>query len=478
FIDLPSSVIKFYIIGIFIINLSCQIVEAIDARWGHASTLIDNTLYVYGGNVGATQKVGRKTNQLLLLDMKKSFPITNPSWIISNDDGPKVAYHAISFGGENNRILVLYGGESPDTSPPANSLFYYDTVNKSWSSPAIAVASRRIEHTIQTRVNDSMVYVFGGAPAIDPDVTSQVQYQDLYYLDSIKNIWSTTNLQLNTPFGRFHHTATLLSDGKMYVIGGYSGNSLVDMSDIYVFDTIMSQWNRTVAGGTIPTPRREHVAAGTDDGRIIIHGGVDINFTILYDDIAVLDTTQTPITWINVTVQGKSPPGRYAHSANIAGSNMMIIFGYMANELGDNNIYVLDTKSYKWLDTYTPNLPPTPTESATAPPNKTGIVVGASIAGVFVGSLIFGLMFYFYRKRKNHDYVGSHYAAQTSNPIPPQMNPSGNNSHGNLAPNPVHDKDYSENLEKQMMGIDVQHTNMVIVPKSKLYVVNPDNSSD
>ncbi|CAG8799141.1 19198_t:CDS:2, partial [Racocetra fulgida] len=72
------------------------------------------------------------------------------------------------------------------------------------------------------------------------------------------------------------------------------------------------------AGGNLPSPRRDHAACHTfinfinftaKDGKVIIHGGVDVTFTSLFSDIAVLDTTRDPISWIPVSVNGTIPPG-------------------------------------------------------------------------------------------------------------------------------------------------------------------------
>lgn len=183
------------------------------------------------------------TNQLLILDVSQSFSVSNPAWV-SRFVGPKVAYHTLSIGGPQNELLVLYGGEYPDE--PENPLFYYNTSNESpeWINAGLSLGTRRREHTAVTRLDDSMNYFFGGIPDIsNTEISSEIQFQDLFKLDTRKNLWNIQNVDPNTPSERFHHSATILPDGKMYVIGGYSKTELVDIREIYVYDTINANWS-------------------------------------------------------------------------------------------------------------------------------------------------------------------------------------------------------------------------------------------
>ena len=58
------------------------------------------------------------------------------------------------------------------------------------------------------------------------------------------------------------------------------------------------------------------------DGKVIIHGGVSVDYIKLYDDVAVLDTTQSPYVWSIKEAKGNIPPARYSHTATMVGTNM------------------------------------------------------------------------------------------------------------------------------------------------------------
>ncbi|CAI2179357.1 17291_t:CDS:2 [Funneliformis geosporum] len=380
-------------------------------RWGHSAVLLNDKLYIYGGKVGTSSKddpmdTSQNSNQLLILDVSVPFSIKDPAWKLRLV-GPRVAYHTISLGGLQNELLVLYGGEYSDVPIPANPLFYYNTSEESplWiyagiqdKQPAVNIR----EHTVVTRFNDSMNYFFGGINTPDPKISAKFQLRDLFKVDTRGNHWNIMNVDINTPPGRFHHTATILSDGKMYIIGGYSVDKLADMNQIYVYDTIVEKWSVQTAVGTLPSARRDHTAVGTHDGKVIIHGGVNQDYTRMFDDIAILDTTKQPYTWKVVKANGVIPTARYSHTATIIGTNMLIAFGYLADNTADNNIHVLDTNTYTWKQSYTPeNLEFTKTTLPISMPLISIVTTHGVDGAKFLFILLIGVgLFWFYNRQR------------------------------------------------------------------------------
>lgn len=99
-------------------------------------------------------------------------------------------------------------------------------------------------------------------------------------------------------------------------------------------------------------------------------------------DVAVLDMTQTSLQWAVPQTTGTPPAPRYSHSTAMVGTVMMLFFGelqpksiyspiphlnmnsliYILNFTGlisnvtlDNGVYALDTATWTWLTTYTPD---------------------------------------------------------------------------------------------------------------------------
>jgi hypothetical protein len=81
--------------------------------------------------------------------------------------------------------------------------------------------------------------------------------------------------QLNV--GRRSHTATLLENGKVLIIGGDNQNGIVSQAEI--FDPVSQ--NSPLAAALI-TPRTDHSATRLSDGRVLVIGGRDQNDTLIH----------------------------------------------------------------------------------------------------------------------------------------------------------------------------------------------------
>ena len=165
-----------------------------------------------------------------------------------------------------------------------------------------------------TRLDSGIAYLFGGYPLTN----------DLWSLDTVGMAWQQFPNQTFTPSPRYHHTATLLADGRMVIIGGFDGSNTVNMNNIYIFDTNALEWSFSNATGNIPAPRRDHAATALWEGSsIFIHGGTDKDYGTFMSDIAILNcTAQTSCNW-QIPPNPSPPPGRYGHTATLIGMDTM-----------------------------------------------------------------------------------------------------------------------------------------------------------
>jgi len=69
---------------------------------------------------------------------------------------------------------------------------------------------------------------------------------------------------------RQHHTATLLSDGRVLVVGGRGEGGLSTLASCELFDPKKSRWSTCAK---LSIARSHHAATALDDGRLLISGG-------------------------------------------------------------------------------------------------------------------------------------------------------------------------------------------------------------
>ena len=132
--------------------------------------------------------------------------------------------------------------------------------------------------------------------------------------------WSYTG-SLNTP--RYYHTATLLSDGKILVAGGgnQSGNAFHFLDSAELYDPTKGKWSAT---GSLNVPRNVHTATVLRDGRVLVVGGVDgrnfggssLNSAELYDP--------KEGKW---SATGSLNAPRYGHTATLLENGEVLVAG-------------------------------------------------------------------------------------------------------------------------------------------------------
>ena len=118
---------------------------------------------------------------------------------------------------------------------------------------------------------------------------------------------------------RVGHSATLLDDGTVLVVGGYGnlGDRNGFRSDAEIFDPDTRRWSDAVS---LTTPRPGHTATRLDDGRVLVFGGGDPNQDAVFGAAEVYDPDLG--IWL---------PGAFTHSAR---------WGHTATLLADGTVLV------------------------------------------------------------------------------------------------------------------------------------------
>jgi N-acetylneuraminic acid mutarotase len=135
---------------------------------------------------------------------------------------------------------------------------------------------------------------------------------------------------------RTHQTATLLSNGKVLVAGGYNGGSLASAE---LYDPASGNWSVT---GDLVAGRDDHTATLLPNGKVLVVGGYNIGSLAsaeLYDPATG--------TW-NAT--GSLATARYSHTATLLpNGKVLVVGGYNAGSLASAELY--DPASGTWSAT-------------------------------------------------------------------------------------------------------------------------------
>lgn len=333
-------------------------------------------------------------NNFLSLDLTKSWQISSPSLTgLPTPSGPP----AVSLGylWSSTDSLYLYGGQfsdKPVTSPVPFSLWSYDIAASSWSEHSDpkfedgTAVQRAAEGAGVSVPNLGLGYYFGGH--LDGYTTpGWSQSVPRVYLPSMLEFtmpgFSNSELESKSPVDKdgVYRNITAGSagfperaDGVLVYVPGYSEKGIIvglaggtnqqsftQLNILDIYDIATSKWYKQATEGSTPDVRVNPcaVAATSADGtstQIYMYGGqnlVPYAQQIQYDDLWIL--TIPSFTWVKVDTNGQSvPPARAGHTCNIWNSQMVVIGGYVGQDLSCDSpgVYVFNTSNLQWQNEY------------------------------------------------------------------------------------------------------------------------------
>lgn len=130
---------------------------------------------------------------------------------------------------------------------------------------------------------------------------------------------------------RSHHTATLLSDGRVIVIGGENGAGQM-LSEVEIFDPVTESWS---SGPPLPEPRSNHTATRLADGRVLVTGG-GLNSAIGIpsgEGVLASAVVYDPTTNAFSAVGAMADP-RAGHLATLLDDGRVLVAGGATHEVG------------------------------------------------------------------------------------------------------------------------------------------------
>jgi N-acetylneuraminic acid mutarotase len=170
---------------------------------------------------------------------------------------------------QNGKVLVAGGQNAADFSEFSTEL--YDPTTGTWSVTGTLNAARG-SHTT-TLLPNGYVLVAG---ACNDGIYCGSRNSSAELYNPATGTWSVTG-ELNTP--RFYHAATLLPDGQVLIVGGkhinfFSGTSVL-LNSAEIYDPATGHWKNA---GELNAPRAFHTATLLSDGKVLVVGGYDVRF--------------------------------------------------------------------------------------------------------------------------------------------------------------------------------------------------------
>ncbi|HEX6006188.1 MAG TPA: kelch repeat-containing protein [Burkholderiales bacterium] len=260
-------------------------------RYAHTATLLaDGNVLVVGGSGpdGA------------LASAERYDPVTGKWRVVAS---PAVARNHLTatllFDGN---VLVVGGSERPEI---------YDPVADTWSMTAGTVEPH-FSHTA-TRLASGKVLVVGGTG--DFSVPSVPFTAELY--DPATGQWAAAG---NPRWARIQHTATLLVNGTVLVAGGISNNDyedgeLPDPQNAEIYDPATNSWREV----GMPLRTDGHTATLLANGKVLVVGGTGF---LIAGPAQLFDTTSE--TWRDL---GPLNAERLNHTATLLSSGKVLLAG-------------------------------------------------------------------------------------------------------------------------------------------------------
>ena len=306
---------------------ACEFVPG-DSGWetgGHTATLMpDGRVYIGGGY--NTKYAFTFNTELMFYHAGSVYIPDEIAWTWTSNLNSRFGHTATLL--PSGKVLVAAGFAGSFNSGSAD---LYDPVTGKWTNTG-PLNTVRAYHTA-TLLPNGKVLVAGGTFADSNGGYGYVDSAELY--DPATETWTNTG-PLNT--ARANHTATLLPNGKVLVVGGMSGTFGNALNTAELYDPATGAWTTI---GPMNTARVYHTATLLPNGKVLVAGGKVaggyLNSAELYDPATGAWTTIGPM---NAT--------RAYHTATLLPSGKVLVAAGQGNAGYLNSAELYDPATGAW----------------------------------------------------------------------------------------------------------------------------------
>src|SRR5437867_7604802 len=137
--------------------------------------------------------------------------------------------------------------------------------------PAGSMNANRAGHTA-TLLADGRVLVVGGRSGGGSSATAEI-------FDPTTATWSSA---ASMSVDRSEHTATLLGDGHVLIAGGFSSATSTHLTSAEIYDPVANTWS---AANPMLSGRNDHTATLLGDGKVMVAGGFGFSGTLALAEV-------------------------------------------------------------------------------------------------------------------------------------------------------------------------------------------------
>ncbi|CAO3648673.1 unnamed protein product [Cunninghamella blakesleeana] len=246
-----------------------------------------------------------------------------------------------------NDGYVIFGGNADDDQNIQLNIPFikYDINNDQWTSLPIPNGNNYTYDGTIVDMNNGSIWQWGGYV----NASSLITQQTINIFDYQTSIW--TNQYFTNQNTRVQHTANLIDNRYIYILGGYINTvtytGYADFNDILIFDTQLISWRHIIALGDKPYERMYHTTTQIPGKNLlIIYGGR--NYSIeqsCLDPYYIYDISNNKFQHVEVSNQ-TILPYRHGHYATIYNTNFLVLmFGYKDDLIANDQVSILNIEN-------------------------------------------------------------------------------------------------------------------------------------
>jgi hypothetical protein len=226
-------------------------------------------------------------------------------WDAYSDEGVASLARAFAPAAVLKDGILCAGGTDADDAPLASAVTLVVGDSSQATALAAPLAAARAGHTVTSQLDNSAALIYGGAATADAPVAERYS----------TGTQTFASLDLDAALMRSQHSATLLADGRVAIVGGVDPAGAT-RADIIV---VASDGTATLYEAALQTPRARHTATLVS-GSILVAGGSNEDGVLA--DAEVVDPTTFMVT-ATVPLRGE----RSGHAAVLLASGTVLLAG-------------------------------------------------------------------------------------------------------------------------------------------------------